>query len=178
MSFDRVIERMIGPNGHEGVYSNDPKDPGNWTGGRVGSGGLKGTKYGISAAAFPHLDIRNLSYEDAKRIYKREYWDRCRCDEWAEPIAEAVFDMSVNQGPGDAIRTLQRAAKVTADGVIGPITRAAVKRRDLKDLLLHFFAWRGVDYGDVARKNPANWEHHKFGWMIRLLKEYETAVTS
>jgi lysozyme family protein len=34
--------------GHEGGYSNNPDDPGNWTGGDVGEGQLKGTKYGVS----------------------------------------------------------------------------------------------------------------------------------
>jgi lysozyme family protein len=37
--------------GAEGGYSNNAADPGNWTGSAIGSGELRGTKYGISAAA-------------------------------------------------------------------------------------------------------------------------------
>jgi lysozyme family protein len=173
MSFKRAIARVLG---HEDRYSDDPADPGNWTGGRVGAGQLKGTKWGISAAAYPHLDIRNLSREDAIAIYKRDYWDRCRCDEWPEPVGEAVFDMAVNQGQGTAIRCLQRAAGVTADGIVGPKTRAAVKQADPDDLLLDFFAWHAIDYAEIARENPANWEEHNLGWMRRLLREFSVAL--
>jgi lysozyme family protein len=49
----------------EGGYTKNAKDPGNWTGGKVGKGILKGTKYGIAAASFPNLDIANLTKEQA-----------------------------------------------------------------------------------------------------------------
>ena len=38
---------------HEGGFQGMPDDPGNWTGGRLGDGTLKGTKFGISAASYP-----------------------------------------------------------------------------------------------------------------------------
>ena len=38
---------------HEGGYSSNPKDPGNWTGGKVGAGKLLGTQKGIAAASYP-----------------------------------------------------------------------------------------------------------------------------
>lgn len=44
--------------GYEGGFTQDPRDPGNWTGGRIGHGQLRGTQHGISAAAYPNLDIR------------------------------------------------------------------------------------------------------------------------
>ena len=47
----------------EGGYQCDPDDKGNWTGGNVGVGLLKGTKYGISAASFSNVDIKNLTKE-------------------------------------------------------------------------------------------------------------------
>lgn len=45
--FNKFLERVIE---HEGGYTDNPKDPGNWTGGEVGKGELKGSKYGLSAA--------------------------------------------------------------------------------------------------------------------------------
>ena len=57
MNFEKAFERLIG---HEGGYSTDRNDPGNWTGGKVGSGTFKGTKYGIAANTYPNLDIKNL----------------------------------------------------------------------------------------------------------------------
>jgi hypothetical protein len=57
MGFDRTFEQTIGL---EGGFSRDADDNGSWTGGRKGLGDLKGTKYGISAAQYPSLDIEHL----------------------------------------------------------------------------------------------------------------------
>ena len=54
MNFDAAFARLLG---NEGGFDDDARDRGNWTGGRIGVGELKGTKYGVSAAAFPDLDI-------------------------------------------------------------------------------------------------------------------------
>ena len=78
MSFDAYIERVLA---HEGAYSDDRSDPGNWTGGRVGSGVLKGTKYGIAANTYPNLDIRNLTRDQAVEIYRRDFWEASQADE-------------------------------------------------------------------------------------------------
>src|SRR4051812_50136311 len=61
-SFNRLIDVEKG-------LSNDPNDPGNWTGGRVGGGILKGTKYGISAATYPPIHIADPTGGAAKAIY-------------------------------------------------------------------------------------------------------------
>ena len=45
----------------EGGFTDNRADPGNWTGGQVGAGELRGTNFGISAAAYPQLDIANLT---------------------------------------------------------------------------------------------------------------------
>lgn len=69
--FDRVMDFIAQ---WEGGYSDNELDPGNWTGGEVGLGVLKGTKYGISAASYPDLDIAHLTREEANAIYRRDYW--------------------------------------------------------------------------------------------------------
>lgn len=86
----------------EGGYTDNPRDPGNWTGGEEGKGQLKGTKYGISAAAFPNLDIRNLTVEQAGEIYRTRYWDPIGGDSLPFPASMAVFDFAVNSGVGRA----------------------------------------------------------------------------
>lgn len=58
----------------EGGYSDDPADPGNWVSGTVGDGALRGTKCGISAAAYPKLDIRNLTQQQIEDIYRQDYF--------------------------------------------------------------------------------------------------------
>jgi lysozyme family protein len=88
----------------EGGYTDNPDDPGNWTGGSVGSGELKGTKYGISAASYPHLDIKNLTVEEAGEVYREMYWDAINGDLMPFPASMAVFDFAVNSGVSRALR--------------------------------------------------------------------------
>lgn len=84
MSFDRAFQIVIGI---EGGLSNDPNDP----------GGL--TRYGISQKAYPHLDILNLTLDQARDIYLRDYWLAAGCDHINdEAMSILVFDCAVNQG--------------------------------------------------------------------------------
>lgn len=82
----------------EGGYTDHHDDPGNWTGGIVGKGELRGTKFGISALAYPHLDIRNLSLGEAKGIYYRDWFKFFETLPW--PISLYRFDTAVNMGKG------------------------------------------------------------------------------
>ena len=72
-AFEQALAVVLG---HEGGFCAERSDPGNWTGGAVGCGELRGTKFGISAAAYPAEDIANLTPEAAAAIYRRDYWDR------------------------------------------------------------------------------------------------------
>lgn len=137
IDFDQAFDRLID---HEGGYSNDPRDPGNWTGGKVNVGELKGTKFGIASHSYPYLDIKNLTLQDAKAIYKRDFWDILND---AHPaIKFQLFDAAVNHGHGNAIRFLQRAVNVADDGDWGKISQAALNNMDHNDVLLRFVAYR------------------------------------
>ena len=87
---------------YEGGLSTDPKDPGNWTGGKVGAGKLVGTKYGIAASAHPTLDIRNLTLAQASDIYWTEYAVKTGFTALSMPMLLEVFDAGVNCGPARA----------------------------------------------------------------------------
>jgi lysozyme family protein len=137
---------------YEGGYINDPNDPGGET------------KYGISKRAYPSLNIAALKVEEAKGIYKRDYWDKCRCDELPDGVNFAVFDCAVNQGVKTAILLLQEALKVTADGIIGPATLNAVKKSEPIQLLIDFIALRGIRYTQSSRFNV-----YALGWFRRLI---------
>src|SRR5271169_2536187 len=65
----------------------NPNDPGNWTGGKIGLGELKGTKFGIAAASHPTLDIANLTIDQAIQLRRTEYWDVAECDTYPGPVA-------------------------------------------------------------------------------------------
>ena len=119
LTFDQAFERLIG---HEGNFTNDKDDRGNWTTGIIGKGQLKGTKYGISAMTYPQLDIKNLTLDQAKQIYKRDWWDALNANKIDTAIVFQVWDFAINAGMATAKRKLQSAIGVADDGIIGPIT--------------------------------------------------------
>jgi lysozyme family protein len=100
-NYERILIEIFG---HEGSFGADPKDKGNWSGGQVGVGVLKGTKFGISAAAYPGLDIKSLTVSDAATIYRLDYWDVIGGDKLYTGVDLTVMDCAVNSGPGTAKR--------------------------------------------------------------------------
>ena len=105
-SFDELVGKILK---REGGYQNNPDDNGNWTGGKKGVGQNKGTKFGISAASYPDLDIKNLTREQAVAIYKRDYWDAIGADQLPESLRDTAFDAAVNQGAQTAKRWLAQS---------------------------------------------------------------------
>src|SRR5215472_15646734 len=116
--------------GHEGGFTDDPRDAGNWTGGKTGQGQLKGTKYGISAASYPALDIKNLQLNEAQAIYEKDFWEAVGCSDLPPRLAFAVFDAAVNNGTVRAVRWLQLAVGAAEDGIYGPATKVRGRARD------------------------------------------------
>lgn len=158
--------------GHEGGFTADPNDSGNWTGGAVGVGVLKGTKWGISAASYPQLDIKNLTIADAKAIYLRDWWNANGYQRFAShDVAAKVFDMAVNMGAGMAHTLLQLAARVFTpgleiDGKIGRDTVAAANKPPAADLLNAIRSAAATYYWDLKRHNPAK-ARYLAGWLSR-----------
>lgn len=140
-SWERAIAFVLD---QEGGYTTDPADPGGET------------NFGISKKAYPTLDIKNLTVDQAKDIYHKDYWNPCRCDNLPFPIALAVFDMAVNQGVTTAIKAMQETFGATPDGVIGPMTLAAIKEtgNDPRKFKL-FLARRLTAYSRLMAANQA-----------------------
>lgn len=136
---------------NEGGYVNDAND----------SGGE--TKYGISKKAYPYLDIPSLSLEQAKSIYRKDYWDRCKCDYIPDALSVAVFDFAVNSGIKTAIKKLQIALGVKADGIIGNQTVGACNRLPIKKVLNDYMDLR-LDYLMSLKK----WSIYGKGWGNRV----------
>ena len=168
MNFDEAFKITIG---HEGGLTLHRADRGNWTSGKVGVGELKGTKYGISAMAYPKEDIKNLTLDRAKQLYKRDYWDKCRCDELPNSLKFHVFDVAVNSGVVRAIQTLQQAAGANDDGIIGPATLAAVRSKDQCELLLLFYSFRIAFYTSIGTFGTFG-----KGWMNRVAANLKIGV--
>lgn len=177
MSDDTFAAAVATVLAHEGGYQAMPDDPGNWTQGRIGAGDLKGTKYGISAAQYPALDIAALSADDAAAIYRRDWWDRFGLGRLPPPLAAKLFDAAVNIGIENAVVALQRAlraaggagagkATIAEDGQLGAATIAAAAAI-APDLVLPALreALAG-HYRLIAARNPAE-ARFLTGWLAR-----------
>ena len=70
-TFDEIIEVTLH---HEGGYVHDPKDLGGET------------NFGIAKRFYPDVDIKNLTKEGAKEIYKKDYWDKNKIDDLPEDL--------------------------------------------------------------------------------------------
>lgn len=168
MNFDTAFSRLIG---HEGSFSDDPKDPGNWTGGRVNVGKLVGTKFGIAANTYGDIDIPNLTLEQAKAIYYRDWWLKAGADQIDGAIVYQLWDFAVNAGMGTAKRALQRAVKAADDGHVGPATIQAIRAMSTTDVLMRFAAQRLRHYTSLS-----TWGTYGKGWTNRVAGNLDFAA--
>lgn len=167
MNFDDAFAYVVG---EEGKLSLDPADPGNWTGGKQGLGTLKGTKYGVSAAAYPLLDIANLSLSDAKAIHRRDYWNKLGGDSLPYGTALLLYDFGFNSGLSQAVKTAQHAMNLPVDGVLGGRTMGALQA-GFPNFAFAFTAWRVMAYTEMPE-----WPHVGDGWVVRALTTFTKAL--
>jgi lysozyme family protein len=119
------VERMI--QRYEGGYGWDKND----------SGGP--TKYGITCydlAEHRHEVmssmttwapiVKAMSLAEADDIYAQKYATACRFVELGAGKDCVVFDFGVNSGPSRAIKYAQGVVGVRQDGILGPVTLAAI----------------------------------------------------
>ena len=118
----------------EGGFVNHPKDPG----GMTNLGVTKRVWEEWVGRESNEKEMRSLTPAMVEPLYKRKYWDVCRCDDLPEGLDYLVFDFAVNAGPGRSIKTLQSAVGTTPDGIIGPKTLAAVRAIDPHELIEKF----------------------------------------
>lgn len=104
---------------HEGGFTMDRRDPGNWTGGKVGVGKLLGTNRGIAANTYGESllrkgkTIKGLTEAECAYLYERDYFRALNLHLLkSQGIAEELTDEAVNMGKGGAERLL---AKVFAE---------------------------------------------------------------
>lgn len=141
-SFDRALALVLEL---EGGFVADPRDPGG------------ATRYGITRATLARArgrpasvaDVRALTRQEAGAIYRRSYWAEVGGDALPAGLDLAIFDFGVNSGPARAIKALQSALGVEADGRLGPATRAALA---------------ACDPAAIVRRVTAD----RLGWMRRL----------
>lgn len=135
----------------EGGYVNDPDDAGGET------------KYGVSKRAYPNLDIKNLTIEQAKEIYCKDYWDRCKCGQIPDCLSIMVADTAYNSGCTRAIKLLQQALDIKDDGIIGNGTLCAVNSCH-REKTLNKYAEQRLKFLQSLK----SWKNYGKGWTNRV----------
>ena len=111
----------------EGGYVDHSQDPG----GATNRGVTKRTWEEWVGHEVTKDDIKALTVEDVTPLYRKRFWNVCRCDDLPAGVDYVVFDLAVNSGTGRAAKFLQSAVGATPDGVIGPNTITIVRRTEL-----------------------------------------------
>ena len=106
----------------EGGYSAHEADPG----GRTNLGVTQAVWENWVGHVSGEKEMKSLTPEMVKPLYKKKYWDACHCDDLPSGIDYCVYDFACNAGVGRSIKTLQIAVGTIPDGSIGPKTLQAV----------------------------------------------------
>lgn len=148
-------------------YANDPDDTGGAT--MVGVTLVTYTAY-CRKKGYPKPTIerlRAMPYAQWLDILKTMYWDRCRADEIAnQSVAELLVDWVWASGKY-GITIPQKTLGVAADGIVGPVTLAAINAQDPATLFTRIMAQRKAYINRICVSRPAN-NKFKKGWLRRL----------
>jgi hypothetical protein len=129
-SFDGAVEQVLAT---EGGYVADDAGKGE-------------TNFGINTTANPGVDIKGLSEDQAREIYKTKYWDAIDADSLPPEIRGMAFDAAVNQGVGKAKEMLREAGGDPAK----------------------FLALRRAHYEELIDKDPEKYAQYAEGWEKRV----------
>lgn len=111
----------------EGGFVNDPHDAGGAT--NMGVTLNTYTTY-CRKKGYPHPTVehlKQLTENQWQEIMRTMYWDVIKGDDiQSQSVALAIYDWSVHSGPATAVKHVQRILGVKADGIVGPVTLAAI----------------------------------------------------
>lgn len=152
----------------EGGFVNNPADPGG------------ATNKGITLATWQRrgrdlngdgridvADLKLITDDDAKQIMRRYYWDKWKADQIkSQSIANILVDWVWGSGTY-GITIPQKLLGVSADGVVGPKTLAAINGQDPETLFKALKARREQHFRNIAANNPSS-QQFLTGWLRRL----------
>lgn len=162
MTIDKMLEDVIRREGPFNHLSQDKGGATNW-------GITQSTLAAWRGRPVSVQEVKDLTADEAKLIYKTLYYTRPGIDKIPDPLDDFIFDFAVNSGPQRAIQALQEVLGVTADGHLGPITLAAVlSHPSLRDLQNGVVKWRIMMFGRICRKDPSQLTFLS-GWLKRAL---------
>jgi lysozyme family protein len=165
-NFDICLAKMLA---HEGGFVNHPQDPG----GMTNLGVTKRVWEEWVGHEVDEKQMRALTPETVAPLYKRKYWDAVRADDLVAGVDYVVFDVAVNSGPGRAVKFLQSAVGVTADGGFGPATLAAVKKSEEDPTkLIELYCAKRLEFLQSLK----TFETFGKGWSRRVAEVKEAAL--
>ena len=107
---------------NEGGYVDNKLDPGgatNWGCTQAVWEGYIGHKVSVD-------DMKALTKEDVKPLYKKRYWDAIHGDAIPSGLDYCLFDCAINSGVNRSAKIIQEIVGVFADGAIGNNTVSAI----------------------------------------------------
>lgn len=159
--FDDIFERLMK---HEGGYVNHPSDPGGET--------MWGVTKRVAVAHGYTGAMRDLPKATAQAITDKSYYQAIKADKLDRLIAWQLTDAAYNHGNKQAVKFLQRAVGVSADGLIGERTLAAVAAADKNDVVYLFNAERLEFYANLS-----TWKTFGKGWTRRVASNLRYAAS-
>jgi lysozyme family protein len=153
---------------HEGGFVNNPKDPG----GMTNLGVTKKVWEEFVGREVDEAEMRALTPDAVKPLYKKNYWDKIRGDYLPSGVDYAAYDLAVNSGTGRAAKYLQQIAGVPADGLIGPQSIEAIKACPAEEVVDALCDMRL----DFLKRLPT-WSTFGKGWERRVVEVKQKAST-
>lgn len=157
----------------EGGYVDHPADPGGATNLGITRKTLARWRDISPWWDLAKSEVEGLARSEAAAIYKALYWDRCKAASLPAGLDLAVFDFAVNSGPDRAIRTVQALVGVSQDGFVGPLTLAAIAKRDTRALVDAL-----CDQRMSFLQRLATWASFGRGWSARVTRVREAALAA
>lgn len=112
-------------------------------------------------------DLKAMPYSQWRYIMKRGYWDKACADSIKnQSVAELIVDFCVNSGVG-MLKKIQSLVGVTADGIIGPKSLAAINGAPQMLLFNAIMAERRSKYYEIVANNYSQ-KVNLNGWLNRL----------
>lgn len=151
----------------EGGISYDKRDPANKNG-NITAYGVTQQSYDTYRATLhlPERSVAHITSDEIRSLYQSDYYQRVRGAELPPALAIVLFDTAVNIGPGRTIRMLQSSLQQEADGVFGPKTMAALRKRYPTEVVESVLQLRSSYYKTLSTQE--RFQPFLRGWLNRV----------
>lgn len=151
----------------EGGYCNDPDDAGGATNKGIIFSEFKAWRKAKGMPTPTIADLKALTDEEAKAIYKSKYWDKWKADAiQSQKVAAIVVDWTINSGSHGIVKP-QALLGVKADGIVGAKTLAAINAVDPDVFFDKVYNARVAFYNSIVARKASQKKFLK-GWLNRL----------